>query len=134
MTNRFSKRIYPKRACEQCKQLFHPNDARQIFCSPQHRIDYNNDKRKRKNQPFNELILTLKKNDAILEKCYRAIESNKLTSISKENLLLAEFDFSKFRYIDQNPETKEQIYWMGTYGIAAKNDTTTSYIIYKSLA
>ena len=43
---RISNRTYPSRYCikPDCNKAFVPNDARQKYCSQQHRIDSNNDK------------------------------------------------------------------------------------------
>ena len=59
---RISKRRYPQRICRKsdCKILFTPSDARQIYCDPQHRIDHNNDLRKFNNEPDNIFIKKIK--------------------------------------------------------------------------
>ena len=53
---RHSNRVYPPRYCSKpdCGEEFVPTDARQIYCSKQHQIDANNDRRKSVN--FYELV------------------------------------------------------------------------------
>ncbi|MEY3500197.1 MAG: hypothetical protein RL308_1866 [Bacteroidota bacterium] len=50
LKKRTSNRYYPIRTCKKpdCNEGFIPTDARQIYCSEQQRIDFNNDRRKLK--------------------------------------------------------------------------------------
>ena len=52
---RISKRQYPPKTCKQCGEPFIPTDARTVYCRDQHRIDFNNDKRKTKTAELTNL-------------------------------------------------------------------------------
>ena len=67
---RVSNRRYPLRMCKKpdCQEGFAPSDSRQIYCCEQHRIDFNNDKRKQKEAITVLFLKKVKRNEAILAK------------------------------------------------------------------
>jgi hypothetical protein len=71
---RVSKRRYPSRICrnQDCKIIFTPTDARQYYCVPQHRVDWNNDLRKIKNVEDKIFIKKIKTNYKALNKIFKS--------------------------------------------------------------
>jgi hypothetical protein len=67
---RESNRRYSLRKCKKpdCQEYFVPSDSRQIYCGEQHRIDFNNDKRKQKEAITIMFLKIAKSNEAILKK------------------------------------------------------------------
>lgn len=67
---RESNRRYPLRKCKKpdCQEYFVPSDSRQIYCGEQHRIDFNNDKRKQKEAINIFFLKRANSNRAILKK------------------------------------------------------------------
>ncbi len=84
---RISKRQYPEAICKQCNHPFTPTDARQKYCTPQHRIDYHNDKRKVEDKPYKEFNSIFKKNYTILIEIFNSTQYQKNEAVH-ENLLL----------------------------------------------
>ncbi len=89
-----SNRVYSKRRCKQSGVEFTPTDARQIFSSAQHRIDYHNDLRRIKNEPAKKIIDGISKNAKILEKAYKFMNENKQDKIAVSFLQYDGFDFT----------------------------------------
>ena len=129
---RISKRMYPPIPCKHCGEEFIPHDKRQEFCHPQHKSDYNNDKRRITNAPFKELNARLKINEAILKKIHTRISEEKLNDSFHISLLQYErFDFTIFHERGENPGTKNEINWFFFYGLEAMNAEHKTFIVRK---
>ena len=128
---RFSNRTYPERICLQCSELFIPTDARQLFCCTQHRIDYNNDRRKIKDAPMRAISDELKKNDAVLKKASGSLERLRQKSVSKDLLQYDGYDFKVSSSVSINNETGKKVYWNIIYGIEGLDAKMNSFIIHK---
>ena len=70
LKSRVSNRRYPLLMCKKpdCRESFVPTDARQIYCCEQHRVDFNNDKRKQKEAINIFFLKKVKSNRDILRK------------------------------------------------------------------
>lgn len=115
---RNSNRRYPPRICPQTGEEFIPSDRRQIYKNAQARIDANNDKRKIKRQPAEDLIKELKRNDEILAKLFLDQESNRYDAIGIYRLLVYEnFTFEKMVEVAKVAESGNRIHWYFNYGL-----------------
>jgi len=104
---RISNRRYPLRNCKkpECSGKFIPHDARQTYCCEQHRIDFNNDKRKQKEKSDVLFLKTVKKNEAILKKARVSAYYKKNRCISKFLLDYDGYDFNTYHSIIINKNT-----------------------------
>ena len=128
---RLSNRIYHERICLHCCENFIPTDFRQHFCCPQHRIDYNNDRRKIKDAPMRAINDEQKKNDAVLKKASESLERLRQKSVSKDLLQYDGYDFKVFSSVSVNNETGKKVYWNIIYGIEGLDAKMNSFIIHK---
>jgi hypothetical protein len=74
LKKRTSNRRYPIRTCKKpdCNEGFIPTDARQVYCSEQHRIDFNNDRRKLKELiDISFLKIVKKKQNCFAQNCLK---------------------------------------------------------------
>lgn len=109
---RVSNRRYPLRKCKKpdCHEGFEPSDSRQIYCCEQHRVDFNNDKRKLK-EAINVFFLknaksnrdTLKK----IEKCDYYIENGYAPKFLLDH---ERYDFSIYHRIMINKKTGREVH------------------------
>ena len=83
---RISNRKYKESMCKQCNNSYTPTDARQLFCSTQHRIDYHNDKRKIEDKPYKEFKEINKRNYKILKNIFNS-DNYKIHQVVHETLL-----------------------------------------------
>jgi len=126
-----SKRKYPQVECPQCHELFHPHDARQVFCKLQCRVDFNNDKRKRADAPFLENKKRIKANDKVLEKAYNTLKKHQQTTISGDMLAVAGYDFQFYLESHKNTKTGKPVFWNVNYGIEPAEQQRKLFFIHK---
>ena len=116
---RESNRRYPLRKCKKpdCQEYFVPSDSRQIYCCEQHRIDFNNDKRKLKEAINIFFLKIVKSNRAILNKI-------KTSNFYKENGYSTKFlldhegyDFSTYHRILINKKTGREAHVCYDYAL-----------------
>lgn len=129
---RISKRIYPSTECRQCKRPFNPSDARQLFCSAQHRIDYNNDQRKIKSAPLDLLNKELWKNERILKKIFESLKQNKQESFGIDLLKYEGYNFNVSRLVNINKTSQNKIYWSLSYGMEIDDENKKTFKIHKA--
>jgi hypothetical protein len=116
---RESNRRYPLRKCKKpdCQEYFVPSDSRQIYCCEQHRIDFNNDKRKLKEAINIFFLKTVKSNRAILNKI-KSSNFYKENGYSTKFLLDHEgYDFSTYHRIIINKKTGREAHVCYDYAL-----------------
>ena len=130
---RHSNRVYPTRLCEKpdCDLEFIPTDARQIYCSKQHQIDSNNDKRKIVDSIERDFTKTAKSNKMILMKIYNSKEYKMRGSIHYSILRYEGYDFNIFHTIKLEAETKREAKFCYDYGIWLFDSEMNIYKIIK---
>ncbi len=131
MKKRNSKRIYPAKKCPQCIKLFTPNDARQVYCCSQHRIDFNNDQRRIREAPVRSIADKLKKNEQVLIKATDSLSRQGQHIISLDMLLYDGYDIMVFSSSSINKKTGKKILWNISYGIEGCDEINTGCIIHK---
>jgi hypothetical protein len=130
---RHSNRVYPTRICEKpdCNLEFIPTDARQIYCSGQHRIDNNNDKRKIVDSIEKDFTKTAKNNKRILIKIFNSEEYKKYGFIQYSILKYEGYDFGVFHNAKIEEKTGREIKFCYDYGILLLDSEKRNYKIYK---
>ena len=116
---RISNRRYPIRKCKKpdCQEYFVPSDSRQIYCCEQHRIDFNNDKRKLKEAINIFFLKIVKSNRAILNKI-KTSDFYKENGYSTKFLLDHEgYDFSTYHRIIINKKTGREVHVCYDYAL-----------------
>jgi hypothetical protein len=116
---RFSNRTYPRKFCKKpdCNMEFIPTDSRQVYCSSQHRIDSNNDKRKVMDAIESNFTSRAKSNEKILIKIIGSpfyIKNGFTHSIFLEH---EGYDFETFHFIEYDEETDREIQFCYKHGI-----------------
>ena len=116
---RFSNRTYPRKLCKKpdCNMEFVPTDGRQVYCSSQHRIDSNNDKRKVTEKIESDFTSRAKSNEKILIKIIGSpfyIKNGFTHSIFLEHEY---YDFETFHFIEYDEETDREIQFCYKHGI-----------------
>lgn len=116
---RFSNRTYPRKLCKKsdCNMEFVPTDGRQVYCSAQHRIDSNNDKRKVIDKIESDFTSRAKTNEKILIKIIASpfyIKNGFTHSIFLEH---EGYDFETFHCIEFDEETNREIQFCYRHGI-----------------
>lgn len=129
LNKRNSKRRYPEKICKQCNLSYIPKDARQVFCSPQHRIDYNNDKRKVDDKPYKELKLIIKRNFSILQSIFNSTYYQKHNAVHESLLLQQEFQFNHFNQTHISSLSGNKILFTFDFGLEFIGDENNK--IYK---
>jgi hypothetical protein len=111
LNKRISNRRYPLRKCKKpdCNEDFVPSDFRQIYCCEQHRIDFNNDKRKLKEAINIFFLKRVKSNRAILKKIKTSAFYKKNGYASKFLLDHEEYDFTIYHCIIINKKTGREV-------------------------
>jgi hypothetical protein len=101
LKKRTSNRRYPIRTCKKpdCNEGFIPTDARQVYCSEQHRIDFNNDRRKLKELIDISFLKIVKKNRTVLHKIASSYFYKKNGFTHKSLLEYEGYDFNKYHQI-----------------------------------
>jgi hypothetical protein len=128
---RVSNRRYPARKCQKadCDTTFIPTDSRQIYCSKQHQIDQNNDRRKVIDKMEREFAQQVKKNKEILVKIFNSNEykSKGLIHISVLNYEGYDFNFYHSTMIEYS--TKRELKICYDYAILLADSENQYYKI-----
>jgi hypothetical protein len=116
---RISNRTYPSRNCikPDCNMAFIPNDARKKYCSEQHRIDTNNDKRKVIDKIESNFTTRAKSNEKILIKI---VDSPYYIKNGFTHFIFLEhegYDFETFHFIEYDEDTNREIQFCYKHGI-----------------
>ncbi|RAR48876.1 hypothetical protein [Flavobacterium lacus] len=111
LNKRISNRRYPLRKCKkpECKEDFVPSDSRQIYCCEQHRIDFNNDKRKLKEAINIFFLKSANSNRAILKKIKTSAFYKKHGYAYKFLLDYEGYDFTIYHCIIINKKTGREV-------------------------
>jgi hypothetical protein len=119
LKKRTSNRRYPIRKFKKpsCQDDFTPSDSRQIYCCEQHRIDFNNDRRKLKESIDISFLRILKKNRAILYKIAASDFYKKNRFAHKSLLEYEDYDFKKYHQIIINQRTQNEVMICYDYGL-----------------
>jgi hypothetical protein len=109
---RVSNRRYPERICKKpdCQENFVPTDARKIYCCDQHRVDFNNDKRKLKEAINVCFLKNAKSNRNILEKAKKSHYYKKNGYITKQFLDYDGYDFRTYLQVIINNKTGREVH------------------------
>ena len=116
---RVSNRTYPTKLCKKqdCYMEFIPTDGRQVYCSAQHRIDSNNDKRKVVEKIEGDFTNIAKSNEKILIKI---VNSPYYIKNGFTHFIFLEhegYDFGTFHFIEYDEETNREIQFCYKHGI-----------------
>ncbi len=128
---RVSNRRYPPKKCPQCQRNYIPTSKRQIYCVPQCRIDFNNDKRNRDDAQSVSFTKALKINRKSLKKGFEKLEKHQEQYL---NLEFLKYDgFNPAIYSDQSIEkgNGNMILWSLDYGIEGIDKQRTIIKIHK---
>lgn len=130
---RHSNRVYPPKLCQKpdCNLEFIPTDARQIYCSKQHRIDSNNDKRKIVDSIEKDFTKAAKSNKRILIKILSSEEYKTRCYIHYSILRYEGFDHDVFHSIKFESETNREVKFCYDYGLMLLNSEKDIYEIIK---
>ncbi len=126
---RISNRRYKESMCKQCNHPYIPTDARQLFCSPQHRIDYNNDKRKIEDKPYREFTEIHKKNYNILKVIFNSDNYKKHQVVHETLLTQLGFILEHYHEIEISTLIGNKILFTCDYGLEFIGDENNK--IYK---
>ena len=128
---RISNRRYAPRNCQKadCDIEFIPTDSRQLYCCEQHRIDYNNDKRKVVDKMERDFTNQVKKNKEILVKIYTSNEYKSKGSIHLSVLNYEGYDFNFFHSTLIENNTKRELKVCYDYGIMLADSEKQLYKI-----
>jgi hypothetical protein len=131
LKKRTSNRRYPIRKCKKpdCQNEFTPSDARQIYCCEQHRVDFNNDRRKLKESIDIAFFKSVKKNKAILFKIASNDFYKKNLFVHKSLLEYEGYDFNKYHQIIINQATKNVVHFCYDYGLELIEPTKGNFSI-----
>jgi hypothetical protein len=110
---------------------FIPTDARQIYCSGQHRIDNNNDKRKIVDSIEKDFNKTAKNNRRILIKIVNCEEYKSYGFIQYSILKYEGYDFGVFHNAKIEKKTNREVKFCYGYGILLIDSEKRNYKIYK---
>lgn len=119
LKKRNSNRYYPIRKCKKpdCKDEFTPTDARQVYCCEQHRVDFNNDKRKLRELIDISFLNSVKKNSVIMCKIASS-DFYKKNGFAHKSLLEYEgYNFKIYHQIIINQRTKKEVMICYDYGL-----------------
>ena len=131
---RVSNRRYPERICKKpdCQEGFVPSDARQIYCCEQHRVDFNNDKRKLKEAITVLFLKKVKSNEAILEKVKMSDHYIKQKGVHKRLLEYERYDFNYYHQKKINKKTGCEAHVCFDYILELVDSETQFFIITKT--
>ena len=129
---RISKRRYPPRICPQSGEEFIPTDARQKYLNPQMRIDYNNDKRKKKNADLNDFTKRLIYNERALKGVYDRLLVMGQKYCSQDLLQFTGVDFNVYSYVTKNEKTGRKTIWSLNYGFECLDQEKKLFQIHKN--
>jgi hypothetical protein len=129
---RISKRRYSEVLCKQCNLPFTPTDARQKFCTTQHRIDYHNDKRKIEDKPYKDFKHIHKNNYKTLVKIYYSPHYQSYQVVDESFLTLEDFQHNHFHERGVSIASGRFIYYTFDLGIEfIGNENNKIYKIHK---
>lgn len=130
---RHSNRVYPPKLCQKpdCNLEFIPTDARQIYCSKQHQIDSNNDKRKIVDSIEKDFTKAAKSNKRILIKVRSSREYQNIGYINHSILRYEGYDFDVFHTIKIEEKTNREVKFCYDYGICLVDSENKNYKIIK---
>lgn len=134
LKKRISNRRYPLRKCQKpdCQEGFVPSDARQIYCCEQHRVDYNNDKRKQKEAITVLFLKKVKSNEAILAKVIISDYYIKKKGVYKPLLDYEGYDFEYYHQIKINKKTGYEVLVCFNYILELVDPAKHFFIIKKT--
>ena len=130
---RFSNRTYPQKLCKKpdCNTEFIPTDGRQVYCSSQHRIDSNNDKRKVIDKIESDFKKKAKKNKHIMIKISESAYYIKSGFVNKTLLIYEGFEFPIYHRKQIDSETNREVQICYDYGLVLINGENDNYKIEK---
>jgi hypothetical protein len=128
---RVSNRRYPARKCQKadCDTTFIPTDSRQLYCSKQHQIDQNNDRRKVVDKIESTFTKKAKKNRAILIKIFNSKEYKNYSVIHYSILDYEGFDFTVYHNSFIVDSTNRELKVCFDYGIMLSDSEKQYYKI-----
>jgi hypothetical protein len=131
LKKRTSNRRYPIRKCKKpdCQGEFIPSDGRQIYCCEQHRVDFNNDRRKLKESIDIVFFKTVKKNRAILFKIDSSDFYKKNSYVHLSLLEYEGYDFNKYHQKIINKDTENDVFVCYDYGLELVDPTKRNFSI-----
>ena len=131
LRKRPSNRRYLSRKCRKpdCQGEYTPTDARQIYCCEQHRIDFNNDKRRLKDNIDISFSKIVKNNRVILHKIASSDFYKKDLRVHKSLLVYEGYDFTKYHHILINQITKKEVHICYDYGLEMIESTNHYFSI-----
>ncbi|MBP8156794.1 MAG: hypothetical protein KAX93_00275 [Flavobacterium sp.] len=135
LKKRTSNRRYPIRKCKKpgCQDEFTPSDSRQVYCCEQHRIDFNNDRRKLKESIDIFFLRIVKKNRAILHKIATSDFYRKNKFAHKSLLEYEGYDFKKYHQLIINQRTQNEVHICYDYGIELIDPINQNFSIKNTL-
>ena len=135
LKKRTSNRRYPIRMCKKpgCQDEFTPSDARQIYCCEQHRIDFNNDRRKLKESIDISFLKIVKKNRAVLHKIASSYFYKKNGFAHKSLLEYEGYDFNKYHQKIINQRTQNEVHICYDYGLELIDPINQNFSIKNTL-
>jgi hypothetical protein len=130
---RFSNRTYPQKLCKKpdCNTEFVPTDGRQVYCSSQHRIDSNNDKRKVIDKIESDFKKKAKKNKHIMIKISESAYYIKSGFVNKTLLIYEGFEFPIYHRKQIDSETNREVQICYDYGLVLIDGENDNYKIEK---
>ena len=130
---RHSNRVYPPKFCQkpECNLEFIPTDSRQIYCSKQHQIDTNNDKRNIVDSIDKNFTKTAKNNKQILIKIDSSEEYKTLGYITGSILKYEGYVHDVFHSIKWESETNREVKFCYEYGLMLLDSEKNIYKIIK---
>lgn len=135
LKKRVSNRRYPLRMCKKpdCQEGFVPSDSRQIYCCDQHRIDFNNDKRKQKEAITVLFLKKLKSNRDILKKIKSCAFYKKYGYATKFILDHEDYDFDSFNHMFYNEKTGREVHVCYEFTLELIDSTKQNFLIKNTL-
>jgi hypothetical protein len=132
-STRHSNRVYPPKFCQKpdCNLEFIPTDARQIYCSRQHQIDTNNDKRKIVDSIEIDFTKTVKSNKRILLKIFNCEEYKTRGYITYSILRYEGYNHDVFHSTKWESETNREVKFCYDYGLMLLDSEKDIYEIIK---
>jgi hypothetical protein len=130
---RVSNRTYPPKLCKKqdCYMEFIPTDGRQAYCTAQHRIDSNNDKRKVVDKFESDFTKSARKNKLVLIKIKESAYYIESGVANKPLLKYEGYDFSIYHRKQIETITKREIQICYDYGLILIDALNQNYKIIK---
>ena len=110
---------------------FIPTDGRQVYCSAQHRIDSNNDKRKVVDKIESDFIKSARNNKLILIKIEKSVFYIKSGVANKSLLLYEGYDFGVYHKKGREKGTNREVLICYDYGLVLIDANNENYKIDK---